>query len=209
MRATTSKVLVAYSDGKDARVVMDLACKTFDHVEAFYMYFVPGITNIENAMVEAGKRWGVRIHLCPHPAGIQALKHGFYCQPAAENEYVLPDLSFWNVYASMIKMTGIPVVLTGFKRADSNSRRRFMAWSTSNTQVIHPIAGWKKRDVISYLQLKGIPIPESTGKATTGLDLSDDELFFLYDRHPEDFDVLLKYFPFAEALIKRREMFGG
>ena len=188
---------------------MDLACKTFDHVEAFFMYFVPGISFLEQAMADASKRWGVRIHQVPHWSSLMAIKYGTYCNPAPQNEYELPDLSLWNIYASMIKLTGIPVILTGFKRSDSNSRRRFMAWSTSNTQIIHPIAGWKKRDVLGYLQVRGIPIPASSGAATTGVDLTERELFWLHDNHPDDFKALCRYFPFAEALIKRREMHGA
>jgi len=145
----------------------------------------------------------------PHWSAINSLKFGYYCNPAAENEYEVPQMSLWNIYASMIKLTGIPVILTGFKRSDSNSRRRFMAWSSSNEQIIHPIAGWRKRDVIGYLQFKGIPLPPSSGAQTTGVDLTDRELLWLYDTYPRDFDALLKYFPFAEAVVKRREMFGA
>ena len=173
VRATTSSVLVSYSGGKDAVVVMDLACKTFDHVEGFFMYFVPGIEFLEAKMEEATARWGVRIHQVLHPAAIFSLKYGVYCDPAPQNEYELPDITIWNVYASFIKETGIKVVLTGMKKSDSNSRRRFMAWNEANRQVIHPIASWKKRDVLQYLQLRGIELPASSGNATTGLDLSD------------------------------------
>jgi phosphoadenosine phosphosulfate reductase len=209
VRATTSKVLVAYSDGKDARVVMDLACRTFDHIEGFFMYYVPGISFLEHAIEEAQDRWKVRIHQVPHWSSIMALKSGVYCNPAPENEYVLPNMSLWNIYASMIKMTGIPVILTGFKRSDSNSRRRFMGWSESNKQIVHPVAGWKKREVLQYLTFRSIPIPASSGAATTGVDLSDTELLWLHANHPEDFKVLCRYFPFAEAVIRRKEFFGA
>jgi predicted phosphoadenosine phosphosulfate sulfurtransferase len=78
-RSTTSRVLVAYSDGKDSRVVMDLAARHFDHVEGFFMYFAPDLQCTIDALDAASRRWGVKIHMIPHWSACMAMKYGAYC----------------------------------------------------------------------------------------------------------------------------------
>lgn len=186
---------------------MDMAVKTFDHVEGFFMYYVPGITFLEERIEAARQRWQITIHELPHWSALMAIKYGVYRHPeigASE----LPSIGFANVMASMIKLTGIPIVLTGMKRADSMSRRGIMAGMAANGQVFHPLQAWNKADVVGYLASRGIPLPLSSGGITTGVDLSDRELLWLHDTYPDDFRVLLEYFPFAMATVKRREFYG-
>ena len=187
--------------------MMDMAVRTFDKVEGFFMYYVPGIVHLENAIEEARQRWGVPIHMVPHWSSLMALKNGIYCDSSQATEKI-PNLSLWNIYASMIKMTGIGLILTGMKRSDSNSRRRYMEWSKSNRHIVHPIAGWRKRDVIGYLSAQGIALPPSSGAATTGVDLTDTELLWLHDTFPEDYKALIRYFPYAHSVVMRRKFYG-
>jgi hypothetical protein len=61
-------------DGKDARVVMDPAVRTFDEVNAFYMSIMSGVECVEVTPKVAEKRWGVRIRQCPHWLGAKSLR---------------------------------------------------------------------------------------------------------------------------------------
>lgn len=58
-------VIVSYSDGKDSRVVMDLCVRLFRRVEAFFMYFVPGLECEQIGIAQAERRWGVKIRQYP------------------------------------------------------------------------------------------------------------------------------------------------
>lgn len=71
----SDSVLVAYSDGKDSRVVMDLATRYFKRVEGFYMSFVPYLEYINAGLAQAAKQWGVKIHQFPHWSRIMAMKN--------------------------------------------------------------------------------------------------------------------------------------
>jgi 3'-phosphoadenosine 5'-phosphosulfate sulfotransferase (PAPS reductase)/FAD synthetase len=206
-RKASPSALVAYSGGKDSRVVMDLACKTFDHVEGLFKYLVPGLDLCEAMLEDATKRWGVRFRQYPSQNAIKALRLGIYCDPKISNED-LPELTSWNIYAAAIRDSKIPLVLTGMKRADSQSRRRFMRWSSANQQIRHPVAGWRKADVLAYLRHAGIPIPASSGGASTGVELVARELEWLALNHPADFRRVCQLFPYAEACKARLDFYG-
>lgn len=205
-RSASPSVLVAFSGGKDSLVVMDLACRTFDHVEGVFRYLVPSLEIDQIALDAATKRWGVKFHQFLTAETVLSLKNGVWCDPIGMDQ--LPDISSWNIYAAAIKATGIPVILTGMKRTDSQSRRRFLKWNEGHKHIMHPIAGWQKADVVGYLRMQGIPLPESSGGATTGNWMAPRELLWLYDHYPRDYERLRSYFPYVEAQVKRREFYG-
>jgi hypothetical protein len=207
-RAVSPSALVAYSGGKDSLAVMDMACRTFDHVEGLFKYLVPGLELTTIIIENAKKRWGVKVHEYPSQNTITALKHGIFCNPG-RGEDELPEINSWNIYAAAIRDTGIPIVLTGMKRADSQSRRRLLKWNNAHEQVLHPIAGWEKIDVVSYLRLNGIPIPAGSGSITSGIELADSELLWLYDTARDDFEKVAKIFPYIWVVPKRREFYGS
>jgi 3'-phosphoadenosine 5'-phosphosulfate sulfotransferase (PAPS reductase)/FAD synthetase len=75
--------------------------------------------------------------------------------------------------------------------------------------TVAPICGWNKYDVLAYLKAQQIPIPEAqAGKNTTGIDLSTPSLLWMYDHHRDDFERICEVFPFAGAVVKRREGYG-
>lgn len=54
-------VLVSFSGGKDSLAVLDLCCRAFNHVVAFYMYLVPGLRHIEERLEWAKAKYGIEI----------------------------------------------------------------------------------------------------------------------------------------------------
>jgi hypothetical protein len=126
----------------------------------------------------------------------------------------MPDMDLKTGYAYAMSVCEANVCATGMKDADGLPRRHFFAnirdggnlfWN----RLVHPVREWNKKDVLDYLQVNNIPIPEAEpGAVTTGVGLVHDALCWLHDRHPADFQKLLKWYPYAEAAIKRREWFG-
>ena len=201
--ARSDAVLVSYSDGKDSRVVMDLCVRSFSRVEAFFMYLVPGLECQALGLQEAERRWGVTIRHYPHPLAGKLLRAGVYCDPAHDD---LPEMKLHDVYGLAMADTGIEVIATGAKRSDNRWRRAFMKW-TESAQVLQPIAGWSKPDVVGYLHVRGIPVPPSSEKSATGVDLSTVSLLWLHDTFPADFRKLCEVFPYAEAVVWRRRFY--
>jgi phosphoadenosine phosphosulfate reductase len=201
-------VCVAYSGGKDSMTVMDLCTRTFKRVEAFYMYVVPGLQSEEAKLAYCKEKFGVTVRQMPHWASIRSLLSWAYVDPQPAID-LLPEWTLRDCYQRMMDDTGCPYVAVGAKKADSSWRRRFMKGTEDWTFMLNPIADWNKFDVLGYLAAQGIKIPQARqGKTATGLDLSMASLRHLYDTHPDDFDRLCQFFPYARAAIAHREFFG-
>lgn len=202
----SENVLVAYSDGKDSRVVMDLCVRHFMRVRGFFMELVPGLACIEEALDSARRRWGVEIVTYPHWLTARLMSDGLYCDASRRTDN-LPKYTLQDVYALAMADSGIGFLATGAKRADSSWRRRFMA-SWRENSILNPIASWVKYDVVGYLKMRGIPLPPSSGHSATGIDLSTPSLLWLHDTYPADFKRVCEFFSYAEAVVWRRKLYG-
>jgi 3'-phosphoadenosine 5'-phosphosulfate sulfotransferase (PAPS reductase)/FAD synthetase len=206
-RERSAKCLVSYSGGKDSLCVLDMCCRTFDHVEAFFMYFVPDLEVCETQLELARKRWGVTVHQVPHWVLGQNLIDGLYTWPSHKNDD-LRAFKLRDVYNLMIERTGIPMIATGAKRVDSLWRKRNLANTAHYTDVINPCVGWGKKDILAYLASHRIPLPDAANAQASGICLATTDLLWLHDRYPADWAKLVKVFPFAQAVVARRDMYG-
>ena len=200
-------VAVAYSDGKDSRVVIDLCLRTFERVEAFYMYMIPDLDFMNKKLAEAEERLGIKIHQLPHEALADSLRRGLYCNPKDYAE-ILPDVKVRDLYNIAKQALDVDIVVTGAKGSDSSWRRRYFHATRTWTDMIYPIKDWNKHDVIGYLNARRIPVPESSGLNASGVSLIPPELLWVYDNHPEDFKKICAFFPYAEAVVWRRVFYG-
>ncbi|HZV35107.1 MAG TPA: phosphoadenosine phosphosulfate reductase family protein [Verrucomicrobiae bacterium] len=206
--------MVGFSAGKDSLAVLDLCAKTFKKVHPVFFYLVPGLEVIEVIHRWAQQRYGVEVIQIPSTSLITAKKHGTFCNPLAALEKAPDEIPLKMRLAYGLDMVGCHLCATGMKDADGFQRRQFFGnirdgkdpfWN----RVIHPIRSWTKKDVLDYLKVNDIPLPDSEpGAVTSGVGLEHNCLNWLHDKHPEDFKKLCKLFPYAEAAIKRREWFG-
>lgn len=201
--------LVAFSGGKDSLVVLDLCRRTFKRVVCFHMYFIPGMKCMENAMAYAKERWQVEVLYYPHWVLFKALRCGAYCNEGYWKDD-LPDFALHDIYLWAMKETGIPLIATGAKKADSLWRRRYfyLARSWEAEWLFYPIKEWMKRDVLAYLSAHDIPIPDADNSTASGIDLATSSILWLHDKHPADFALMERWFPYVRACVKRREFYG-
>lgn len=204
------KVAVAYSGGKDSLCVLDLCLEHFDEVVAFHMYFIPDLRSEDERLEYARRRWGVKILEYPHWTLPRALKAGAYnFEPKAVKN--LPEYTVRDIYTLVRRDTGAQLVATGAKSGDSMWRKYWLANTAKSgnwDDVINPIDEWNKFDVLAWLQMRGIPKPDSSGCAASGLDLSEPEILHLFDHYPDDFEKLERVFPLVGAVVKRRDWYG-
>jgi len=200
--------LVAFSAGKDSLTVLDLCTKYFETVEAFYFYLIPELSFMEKRLEDAAKHWNVRIRQYPDYHLFNFLKEGVYTYEWYKWKE-LPDLTQDDMYAHIIKDTGIPLVVTGAKKSDFLYRRLNLGRHHRNVTVIHPISSWQRFDVLAYMKACNIPIPVGTAALTNAVDLTPKNVLWLYDNFPDDYKKLREYFPFAEAIVWRRKFFGN
>ena len=201
-----SKVCVAYSGGKDSLVVTALACRSFERVSAFQMCLIPGLRYDEERRAVALEMWGLSVLPMLHHDTVRLLRGAHYCWPG----FIPPDSYSWGVpesYAMAACATQSTLVVTGMRRGDycfriGNSKQ------IRSVPVLSPIQGWNSFDVRGFLKSEGIPLPPSSGKQTTGLDLSTPSILWLHREYPDDYERVLRVFPFIEAVVQREEMYG-
>jgi 3'-phosphoadenosine 5'-phosphosulfate sulfotransferase (PAPS reductase)/FAD synthetase len=206
LREKTDGVIVAYSGGKDSKVVLELCHRAGFKISSFFMEFVPGISFLEKDMAETEKKYGITIKRYPHWLLPRVLKGGIYCDPSMEWDF-LPEYTVSDIYAAARDFFNCQYVLTGAKRSDSLWRRRNIK-ATEDEFLIHPIQDFLKLDVLAALQIFKIPLPPTDNCNASGIDLSRQNILWLYDSYPEDFKKISTYFPYIGAIVKRRELYA-
>lgn len=207
IRKETDAVIVAFSGGKESLCVLHMAVKTFPRVVAMQMQFVPGLSLEADRLVEASSRYPkIETRVYQHPGSINAVLSGTYCMVSRLKTAKASLLRFGDVYELAKHEIGISHMLTGCRRSDSRQRRILM--DQGLMPGIHPIADWSKHHVQAYLKRAGIPMPPQMPGRTTNVALGADDLNWLYDQYPDDFRTLCGTFPFAEAAVARRRLYG-
>ena len=199
-------VIVAYSGGKDSLVVMDLACKSFRRVVGVLWYMFPGLKRNQDAIDYAKTRWGVEVLTYPDPMLIESARAGHYRPEPSKWLQQFPKSDLATVQAMARQDSGLKLILTGQRQSDFNKRKMAHRVGKS-TKILHPISRWSKYDVLAYLKRNDISIPDSHRDAG-GIDLTAPSLLYMHDHYPDDFQKVLRYFPLAQAVVKRREFHG-
>lgn len=209
--------LVMYSDGKESRVVLDLACRYFDQVVAIFMYWVPGLRCVEDGMDAAKARYpGLEFVQYPHWGLLQILQQGHYRHLTSPDLIAaLPEWTLRDIYDLAIGDTGIPLILEGSKDADSLFKRRYLR-AVQYAEVFHPVQSWQKADVFAYLASHKIPVPDSSNRSATGIDCATPAMLWLHDNHntpradgsPTDWEKFCEFFPLAPVVVERRRVYG-
>lgn len=205
VRQESDAVLVAFSGGKESLCVLDMAVKVFPKVTPIHLYFVPGLRCVEDSLDWARNRYGVEIVYYPHPELVKAIKNSDYCFSSWKNEDI-PICSFTTMYELPKAEHGLKHVLTGARRSDSRQRRIMM--DQGLFPGIHPLADWSKHHVLAYLHRHNIPRPPAPKGSTTNVSLEPVDLNWLAECYPDDFHRLCGWFPFAEAAVHRKRLYG-
>lgn len=206
-RASDS-IAVGFSGGKDSLAVLDMCTRTFSRVEAFCMVLVPGLECIESALYAAEARWKIPVRQVPHWVSYKLVRNSVMAFPNRSAQ-ALPDVRLRDVYDYVKVELNSPFIASGAKRSDSAWRRWYLSNTAHYTDLLYPLLEWNKVEVLAYLAARKIPVPESSGRNATGVDLTTPSLLWLHERHPEDFRRLCEHFPFAEAVIWQARWYGG
>lgn len=201
-------MLVAFSGGKDSLCVLDLARQTFQRVEAFFLYLVPGLEVDEGAARNYCARWNVPLTTLPHWTTAKALKHSllrFHDGHAPRKAGNMRSTEL-----ALHAQTGIGWTAWGWRRNDSLGRNLYLrqiGHYTTATTKLFPIRDWATRDVFAYLRARKIPLPrplmegERERGRVSGASLDPSFLSWLRRKHPRDYAKVLEVFPFADAHV--------
>lgn len=204
-RKQSPSIVVAYSGGKDSLAVLDMCVRTFDKVEAFMMEFVPGLSKNVAAIEFAKKRWGIVVRSYLHWSTLSAMAEGYYCNSkfTADRKFSISP-----IHALVRADTGIDLIATGYKRDDGRWRQIQMKKKSVMHNIVCPLAGFHRADVLAYLAARRIPLPAAAKSDADGYGLDHRTVLWLYDNHRADYECIRVHFPYIEAIIKRREFYG-
>lgn len=193
-------IIVSWSGGKDSRVIASLALRTGLKVSAFFMEFLPGLPYSDEMCQYAKERFGIEPLRYLHWVTVKSMKAGIFCDAWFKRDNI--EWTLDDIYALARSDTGMRLIATGARSADSGWRRRQMA-KGAKPDVIWPLKGWSKFDVLSYLAFHKIPVPDSEKGNATGLDLSTNSVLWLAEKRSTDFEIIKQSFPYVEAVVHR------
>lgn len=206
-RERSAAIAVGFSGGKDSLAVLDLCVRTFERVEPFHMYLVPGLRVVEERIAIARVRYGLTVRQYPHFITRDAMVAGIYCNNHYSNDS-LPSYALRDIYDAVKKDANVDLIATGMKKSDGPWRRMQFGNMKAWHDVIYPIADWSMRDVFAFLKARQIEPPKQEKRACGGVDLTVPSLLWLHDNYPDDFGRVCEVFPYAEAVVWRRRFYG-
>jgi phosphoadenosine phosphosulfate reductase len=209
MAAMHEACAVSFSGGKDSLVCLDLCLRVFTRMVPFFLYFIPGLVSIEAPVEKYAAHFGVTVARYPHWIFFQNISDEIYCDSNYRFQQA-QRLRQMDVFNAMRAEHGIKLIVSGVKASDGPMRRRrlFADQKSMDDHIIYPIKRWLKYDVLAYIKMRGIPMPEIGKKVSGGVDLSTPSLLSLHDNDPEDFARVERFFPYVRAVVERRRMYG-
>ena len=217
---TGPATMLAFSAGKDSVAAFLNIRDTFDQIVPFYLYLVPDLAFVEEALTfyEETLFGGRKIIRMPHPSLYRWLSGGVYQPPhniPVLEAARLPNFTHKDVHDIIRDQFGIPdaMVATGVRAADSPMRHVSIKQHgpiLKSKGEYFPVWDWKKADLVRELRRHSIQLSreyEVFGRSFDGLDARF--LIPMRDHFPDDFAKVLEWFPLAEASIFRFERMAG
>lgn len=206
--AMSRRVLVGFSGGKDSVALLDLCTRHFEHVEAFFMYLVPGLAFQEAALRHYEARYGIKIHRVPHFMLSEFMRYGTF----RVEDFDVPIVATREVYDYTREASGCHWIACGERIADSTIRRAMMKRSGSidtKRGRFYPLADWSKADVLAYIKQRRLFLgPESSKLGFSFRGLDGKQMATIKAAFPDDYERIRRWFPLVEGAVRRYDCTG-
>lgn len=210
-------VIVGFSGGKDALTTLDICCKNFSRVEAYFLYMVEGLSFQETYLDAISRRYAtaagpLKIHRFPNPPLLDWIRDNRFRLPNQRSQNIR-RVKLADIWLSLRKKTGIEWIATGEKSIDSverNAMIRNQKGCAEGWRRFWPIGYWNNSMVFNYIKTHGLTLPpdyrfgENSGAhgVRSFGSLGPVELSFIRERYPEDFRKIVAMFPLIEMVLK-------
>lgn len=201
VRGRTDSIGVAVSFGKDSLATLDLCCRLFPRVEAYYLYRVANMEIVRDWCDEVYSRHGVVVREYPHFDLSRCYKNAV-CQPHWQTLGNVPKIKMSDIESAFRADANVDWIAYGWRRNDSFSRAIIMkhcAGIDFKSRRIFPLrGGWTRGLVYEYLDERNIPRPPTLGRSEQGgLDFHPAALAWLREHYPRDYERWVEAFPFS------------
>lgn len=203
IRQKADTCIIMCSLGKDSIVTLDMVYPHFDKVICVFMYFVRGLSHIDNWIRWVKKKYPkVEFMEVPHWNLTYILRGGLYCVPNPKVKL----LKLADVIKAIRLRTGAYYTFLGMKKADGMNRnlmlKGYEAQGYENDGLVYPLASWTQKDVKAYMKMKRLPQPMLYGnKASNGLGFNVDCFKWMQEHYPQDLQKIYKVFPMSERIL--------
>jgi hypothetical protein len=212
IRAGGNRVLLSFSCGKDSVATWCFLKRHGFDLVPFYMQLVPGLKFVERSLTYYERFFDTHIYRTIHPSLYHWLD-ALNAQPPGRKDAIdflkVPLFDYPDVARGVARTAGLkwPTwVAVGIRRAESRLRANRILPDGLNRQRrnFYPIAEFSKADVIAELKQAGVKLPidyQIFGRSFDGLDYRF--LSVIRERFPDDYRLILDWFPGAHAEIVR------
>lgn len=203
IRQKADTCIIMCSLGKDSIVTLDMVYPHFDKVICVFMYFVRGLSHIDNWIRWVKSKYPkVEFMEVPHWNLTYILRGGLYCVPNPKVKL----LKLADVIKAIRLKTGAYYTFLGMKKADGMNRnlmlKGYEAQGYENDGLVYPLASWTQKDVKAYMKMKRLPQPVLYGnKASNGLGFNVDCFRWMQEHYPQDLQKIYKVFPMSERIL--------
>ena len=208
MSKVTDSVIVGFSGGKDSIVTLDLCFKYFKNVRPYFLYLVPDLDFQERMLKWYENKYNTEIIRLPHFEMSNFLKYGSFTIYDPNVDIV----GINDTYAYLRQQTGYEWIAAGERCADSIVRNAMIKQSGSIDHKrgrFYPIAYWNKNEVLQNKKYKKLYLsPEQRKLGFSFRSLAGSELAVIQELYPNDYEKILKVFPFAGAGVERFKKYG-
>lgn len=204
----TDNVIVAFSGGKDSVVTLDLCCRYFKRVSAFFMYQVPDLSFQEATISFAEKKYGITIDRIPHFEISEIIASGTF----RKHDYSTPIININDCYRYVRLINDSWWIAAGERIADSIVRRAMIKRSGCIDEKrgrFYPVANFNKEEILRYIKHHNLkPAPETAVIGHSFRSLMPRDIYLIKKYYPQDFEKIKRWFPFVEASAKHYEIYG-
>lgn len=221
MASECDTAILAFSTGKDSIAAWLQMRKYFKTIIPFYKYGVPGLRFVEDSLKYYEDFFGCHIYRFPHPSFFKHMSVAMYQPPyrlsVIADKYGIDTKSYTNDDIPNIirQYKNLPYCVytaVGIRMADSPMRRmtvKTYGAINHNKQTFYPVYDWVKDDLLNEIRASGIKLPVDYmlfGRTFDGLTYKF--LKPLKEHIPEDYETVLKWYPYAELEIARFDGFN-
>lgn len=214
------RAFLKFSGGKDAIATALLLRESFDEIVPLYLYMVPGLEFIDEAMAYYEKNLfgGRKILQAPSPLIFARMKHSTFMDPVRAKVCScagLPIPSYEDINELVRVQEGLPsncYAATGVRYQETAIRAHTIG---KNGPVSHsghqwfPIWDWSKAEVMQSIKDAGLKLSGEYSVSDKSLDgLHIGYLMPIKKQFPRDWKKLLEWYPLLEVEVWRYERHG-
>lgn len=202
VRQQTNAIGVAVSYGKDSLAALDLCCRLFARVEAYYLYRVADMDIVAEWRETVLRRTGVTVRDYPHFDLARCYRHAVLAPHWKDLE--VPRVKLTDIEQVFREDANVEWIALGWRATDSLNRaiilKQCRGWDP-NARRVFPLRKWRNSQVYDYLDAAGIKRPPTLGRVEQGgLDFNPGALAAL---SPEDTRRWMNDFPFSGVQLNR------